>query len=424
MELGFGTMLPLSPSSSVLWLMLFWFVSPCFSVCTECFGDAVGCSGVAESCPWKVGIAANVAAAIGTGAALIKLDKLLPPRYLRVFPRPVLQRLGLIATKPKGGSSFDPSGKTPMQIYDAVAGGHFPQDDGMRTINSRLEDAENDTKPDEVKIKQLERALTMVQKCKVKVSSSEVSEGTFLFVLAKLSNVTCFDSGSFDLCVEISESDEDGPSTTKRFSASLKRPKSIEQMYALLHQFQLVVVTAGLANLLAMGPFLEDVVYDQVRTNTLDWPTAFELLIIYLRMVENDPISYRIGNVVSKSGAMDTRTAEAYNMARGLYPAAFFRGRRGEPRDVIDNKSVAGKGGEYKGKIKGDTSSSTKGCTAWNLGGPHLAKFVDASGICRFKHACDQFVTDKGPGGQCLGDHRRKDCTYDEGKKCSKAAKE
>ena len=66
------------------------------------------------------------------------------------------------------------------------------------------------------------------------------------------------------------------------------------------------------------------------------------------------------------------------------------------------------------GKVKGSLPSATRGCNAWNNGTPHLGKNVDPkTGKCRFLHKCDQFVDDKGVYGQCLGDHKRKDCDYD-----------
>ena len=71
----------------------------------------------------------------------------------------------------------------------------------------------------------------------------------------------------------------------------------------------------------------------------------------------------------------------------------------------------------------GFNESDKKGCAAWNSGNHHQAKYVDASGKCMFFHGCDQFVTDKGAGGQCLGPHKRSECDYDPAKKCSKPHK-
>ena len=421
-----GTVHPPCRGFCVLWLFLTYFACPITAVCTFCFGDGQGCKGDSSTCPWNVGAAANVAAVGAGGAALITLEQLLPPRYLRLFTRTVLQTLGVISSKPKGGASFSFDGKTVTAVYDAVVGGLATKDEAVRHINEQLTHEESKSSPSATRVKQLERGLTMVQKANVKVSTGDITDGVFLFVLAKLSGNTCGDAGSFDLCVEISEGEESsnaGFSGSRRFSASMKRPRTPEQMYALLHQFQMVAIATGLTNLMSIGPFLEDVVYEPVRLRVLDWPVAFELMIVYLRMVENDPTQWRLSNVVASSGGMDAKRAEAASIAHGLYPPSLFRRPRGEPRDVSDNNG-AKDGKFYKGEVKGDQSSCNKGCTAWNLGNKHLAKHVDANtGICRFRHACDQYVTDKGSGGQCLGNHKRGDCTYDTTKKCSQPFK-
>jgi hypothetical protein len=173
---------------------------------------------------------------------------------------------------------------------------------------------------------------------------------------------------------------------------------------------------------MAMGPFLDDVIFQPIVAGSLEWPVAFEMLIGYLRMIENEPSRYRLSNVVHASGGMDAKRAEATALAKGLYAATCFRRPRGEPRDVTD--SNAGKKEEFKGTVAGFDSARQVGCTAWNLGGKHLARHVDANGKCRFNHACDQFVTDKGKGGQCLGPHKRAVCDYDPSKKCSTPAKQ
>ena len=101
---------------------------------------------------------------------------------------------------------------------------------------------------------------------------SDVSEGVYLFVLAKLSTVICGDTvGSFDLCVEIAD---DVSSTSsggsKKFGAALKRPKSFAQMCSLILQFPMVCVAAGLCSIMAIAPFLDDVIFEPVRLSSLE----------------------------------------------------------------------------------------------------------------------------------------------------------
>ena len=114
-------------------------------------------------------------------------------------------------------------------------------------------------------------------------------------------------------------------------------------------------------------------------------------------------------------------------MLLSLIRLTFFRPVRGEPRDVTDDKKNDKT--VYSGTVKGDNPSAKTGCTAWNDGKPHLAKNVDANGHCLFRHACCQFVSDKGKGGQCLGTvgdptHKRKDCPYDASKKLKSPARQ
>ena len=102
-------------------------------------------------------------------------------------------------------------------------------------------------------------------------------------------------------------------------------------MYALLNSFVLVCSATGIANSLVLTPFLDEVIYEPTRLGVLHWAEAFELLIIYLRMLENEPHLWAMKDIVAKSGALDARRAEAKSTAVRFYPAAFFRGPRGEP---------------------------------------------------------------------------------------------
>ena len=186
-------------------------------------------------------------------------------------------------------------------------------------------------------------------------------------------------------------------------------------MYSLLNGFTLTCHALGLANVLAMGPFLEDVVFEPIRCGAIPWPVAFECLIIYLRMVEDGSGKFKITSVVHEAGGMDSIRSQALVSARENFSSEIFRGLGGIPKLNPKDKESSLKGeGEYDGKVKGSLPSATRGCTAWNNGTPHLSKNVDPkTGKCRFLHKCDQFVDDKGIYGQCLGDHHRKDCDYD-----------
>ena len=132
----------------------------------------------------------------------------------------------------------------------------------------------------------------------------------------------------------------------------------------------------------------------------LEWPIAFELLLIYLQEVDRQPDRWSLGTIYAGSGAIDVRRKEAAAIAKARYSPSFFRSNGGSPG------ITTGAGGKKLENIDLFNATSKRGCTAWNNGTAHDASTVDANGRCKFRHACNQWVTDKGKGGQCLGDHK------------------
>ena len=247
-----------------------------------------------------------------------------------------------------------------------------------------------------------------------------------LYVLMRLSHAVCSvkkESTSFDLCVECDDpsASSSAPGSGKTFSAQMSRPTSEAQMYRLLNAFVILCQATSLASSLALCPFFEEVVYDPVASGSVHWCVAFECVIVYLRMLEAQGPSgtYTISNIVYRAGGIDSIRSQAARIARDHYPAAFFRPHGGNPWTGEVDKGGEQKGKLFSGTLKGFNTSSTVPCRAWNLGEKHAAKNVDPNGCCKLLHACDQFVTDKGPRGQCLGNHKRADCTYDPAKKVS-----
>ena len=401
-------------------LLLLSFIEFAGAVCTHCYGSADGCPGSGyENCPWYTTVATNAAAMVSTAAvSKVLVDKILPPRFVRIFSRQVLQTLSTIYDRPKGGVSYDFNGKTELQIQQAVSSGHVTREEGLQELSKRATNLSLSDSQFPEKLKLLDMHMSVIKSLSPEVSSSVGTDGCFLFILAKLSAVDCGSKPvNFDLCVEIdSEADKDGGSGNTRIKSKLVRPASMSQMCSLLLQFQLICCATGLTSVLAMTPFLDDVVFEPVRVGGVAWPVAFEMLLIYLRMIENDSSVYTLTNVVHKAGGMDALRKQALVVAQGFYPAVFFRTHGGNP----ETSGIQGDD-KYQHRISGFDRTSKRGCAAWNNGSVHLAKHVDANGKCKFFHGCDQFVTDKGSGGQCLSTaHKRKDCDYDSSKKCSK----
>ena len=222
-----------------------------------------------------------------------------------------------------------------------------------------------------------------------------------------------------------SSSSSSSSSTTRVASATLIRPTSAEKMFALLNDWVLFFLALGTSPL-ALMPFLADVVYIPIADGTLDWPVAFELLIIYLQEIERNPDAWNLVNIYAKSGAIDVRRAEAETIAHSRYASSCFRaagGSRGKSNGRPGGGSSGGHVAFQFANTAKHNSTSNKGCAAWNNSTDHKPEHVDANGRCNFAHKCNQWVTDKGKNGQCLGNHKRPECDYDSAKKSDKPVK-
>lgn len=163
-----GAMLPGSPRSllscadpfSALWLLVFFsLLSPAFAVCSICFGSAAGCGGDGTSCPWVTGVAANVAAVAAATGGVLKVASLLPPKFLRLFPRAALESLsGLVAKVNTAGTPFDPTGKSTKEVVKAVKEGRLTRSEAILHFNSLIQDSS-----DELEIKKLESASKILE---------------------------------------------------------------------------------------------------------------------------------------------------------------------------------------------------------------------------------------------------------------------
>ena len=197
-------------------------------------------------------------------------------------------------------------------------------------------------------------------------------------------------------------------------SAKVKHPKTEFQFFEMLTWFPAVTHALGTCSCLVCIPFIDDVVHRGIRRQGHSWELAYCLLLVYLKHVElaaSEDI--HLGNIYN-SGGQDTKIREAEEKARSIFGSA-FRTRRGEPRD---DKS----GGRKGWNEAFNRASDAMPCAAFNNMAKHEHKSLHDDGTCRFAHVCNQFVSDKGPGGMCRGNHPRKQCDYPIEKRLNKAA--
>ena len=390
--------------------------------CTVCFGNALGCGNNdgrdPDACPWRSQMASNVSAvSAGVGGALV-VTALLTPELLRVFTPTILDTLAMIIARPRSGQPLNLEALTPVAIQKAVIGKHCTKGEAIMEITRRIMDpalepgATDSPEVCRFKSAQTERLkalLATVNALPETVGSGSSTEGAFLFVLAKLSSIYCTEKiVSFDICQDVDSYDEkdsfSGTGTPKSLSAKLVRPRTRAQCHSLIHNWGYVVTSVGLAHPVEIARFLDEVFYEPLRTDEAAWPVAFELILVYIRLMESKPSQYRLVDVATKAGGMDRCMQKAEKQARSNFPASCFRTPGGNPGNV----KTDGHGDEkYKGAVSKGTPTAKRFCIAFNSGAnhPHMAKHVGQNGICKFKHACNKFVSDKGKYGRCGQDH-------------------
>jgi hypothetical protein len=166
-----------------------------------------------------------------------------------------------------------------------------------------------------------------------------------------------------------------------------------------------IMHATGLCDFLVASEFTRLVVYDTMEHHGHSFTVAHALLLIYLERVEStvgDDINIR--NVHSL-GSMDTFLSRACILA--VQCGVATPARAGANATVTTGTPTV----TFNGRA---TPSADRSCYTFNLGrgNAHPSPSLGADGTCRFKHACDQFVSDKGPRGVCGStSHCRKDCT-------------
>ena len=197
----------------------------------------------------------------------------------------------------------------------------------MLAISSQIEAVDSGASNASLTIKKLESAIKSIETIASKKESivSNSTEGAMLFLLAHFSHFFCTSrhgATSFDLWGSQVARDPI-PSRSKSFSSTLVRPSSIEQMVSLVNMWVLGCIATGLSNSIGLLIFLEDVLYEPLRSGTHEWPVAFESMILYLRMVEAHAGSYALATVKHACGGMDSIKREATVIAEERY--AFMR---------------------------------------------------------------------------------------------------
>ena len=367
------------------------------AVCTHCKDSIVGCAG-GDDCPLFKDLTANAlifqANRLGSTP---KLSHLLPPEVGLHFSRPVCEAIVGIACAPAAGYEvdFDDAAYTTTQaVVQAATYGHCSIGEAACELNKRLEAATTAVAVD--KIKGAIDSLKMAGDC---VAST--TQGVMAFVWAKASNIVPKRVAGVVKIVTTSSKNR-----ASELSATLTRPATELGFFELIHLFQMVVIGLGLYSAVLVMRFLDDVVFLALRMGE-KWQVSFELLTLYLREVDLDTTGLVTIANVFRRGGQDTLLAEARRNA-----VVFFRALAGNarPEGITDEKV------KHNGR---HNNSSTRPCVDYNNGKP--CKRLSPDGTCQYAHKCNQYVSDKGPGGYCFAQHARcNGCDYPQPKKLTK----
>ena len=370
------------------------------AVCVHCKDSIFGCAG-GDACPTVVDMALNLGIVrdkkVGSTP---KVGNLITQEMAAHFSRPVVDAIVGLACAPAVGSEIDftaaPYDTSHQAVVQAALYGHCSVSEAASQLALRMEASDDDR--DLTKIKGAIDSLKIIGD-----SVISTSQGVFSFLWAKVSSI--LDKRGRGLVTLQLES---AKAKASALSVTLVRPATEAKFFELVHLFMMIVVAVGLASYSVVAKFLDDVVFGTLRMGE-PWKVAHELSLIYLgELDESNVASVTIGTIFRRGG-QDTLLTQARRNA-----AVFFRARGANPQPdgPSDGDATVAPNGKF-------TPSSKKLCKDFNMG--KKCSRLDSKGTCVFNHKCNQFVTDKGAGGVCFGDHARTSgCDYDDAKKCSK----
>ena len=394
-------------SVKVLYVAMLLFKPSSAVVCAICKDTIAGCTG-GDACPLVTDITSNAAIfEAGRLGEVPNMQNLLPPGLLALFPRNVCELIVGIASGPSGGRAVDfsaPEYAPPHNVARAAIYGYCTAEQAILELLDRQQAATGED------LKRLGTVIDMLRSRSDTIFNS--AQGVYSYIYARITTLL---TTSSTIRINMYSSTV-GRATATELSCTLKRPGSSPDFFELLFHFVNIVVALGLANYSILSGFITETVFKTMRELQQSWEVAHELFLLYLREIEWD--STRLTNFanVYNQGKQDTLLAQARSNA-----AAFFRTRGGAPRAGTPNFELdVCQPIEWNGQ---STEASARCCVSWNLNKDHNYRQLSTDGTCLFAHRCMQYVSDKGPYGQCRGNHRKSECKYDESKKLAKPLK-
>ena len=396
------------PLRSILWVVASsYLVSGADAVtCHTCHDQLEGCAGGAN-CPFLSTPQSNMTNFLAAGAAGLTALALFPREWMTVVSRAVLDSLMSVARRPLSGAPLDLANKDVSELAQAFKDRTAPRNDVLYEIAALIPGA---TEAERAELKLTLDTLKMIADMEPDHSGTKrttVGEvvGVLMLLWALAGKIS--DRASNSVCVTI-DSEGSSSSTISKLSEKMKRSTSLAGFCERISVFSALAHGLGVENTLGSVRFFKDVAYDPLLRDKLPWQLVHELVVVYLEDVDNS-LSLNLGNIFD-SGAQDTRMARAKTSALKHYPDLdIFRSSKLQGAREDKDTSV-----KFNGK---SNSTSDKFCLSFNLGGQHSSKHLSSDGTCKFKHACDGWITGAGPKARCNNSdgtpgHCRKNCDH------------
>ena len=418
-----GVWLRFAPGGAMSVVTLFVVTLPVVEsvTCRFCHDQLEGCTG-GEDCPLSKTTKENLAAlAVGAVAsASLVATKLFPREYLQILTRSVLDTVKAVAKRALPGNVPDIRGWDIAKLSTAFKEGTHPRDEILLELATLVPGATAEEKATLKLLIDVFRATMTAQSAgnggssSSNVLSRRASDhvGVLLFLWALAGRIVQRETLSVSVFAEREETDL---SVVARLTEKRSLSTSCEAFSERISVFIAVCHGLGVENVLTMNRFFREVVYDAMNRDKQPWQLAHMLVEVYLEDIDYST-TLNIGNIFA-SGGLDSRMNRARDMTEEKFGQGIFRSKR-VIKTTFDDGNPATGGKKYNGK---DTPDSTLGaCVSYNYGNEHPAKSLKADGTCKYKHACMQWVTGKGPDGCCEGKHPRGD---KKGSKCTNPAK-
>lgn len=375
--------------------------------CTSCHDQIPGCAGGA-ACPLYTTVAANVQIFVGAVAGALSIVHLLPLKFIRCLSKGYLDAMKILGQNTAPGAAINWGGLSITEVAQHPYRGLASPEDSIMELQHRLGAA--GTELEAVQINGFIASLQSFDSNKNK-KAGKATTGKYTFTLGQANRIVSSYASMSNVALEVEGEASSSSDSSRRLSTVLVHPTSQVHFLFGVQAWCMMLAACGAENYLTVSKFVVEHVYEHLSVRHWEWQVVYFYFLIILEKIEclGDPDINL--STISRMGGLDSFKEEALLRAEGHYGKGIFRSKREPPERP--------EGAKYNGKF---TSSSNTLCAAFNRGphGTHRANCLLPDGTCKFKHACNKWVTNKGPKGQC-GSLAHDATTCDNPNRCDEA---